>query len=245
MVGKRSRLFAIHRRALARRAPQRRHASSRGFLRYHTRIIDLRIGEHDYRIRALKDLQQFHDPDQAAQRLGISSAMWSLFGQLWPTGLQLAREIAVRDVAGKRILELGCGLALSSLILHKRDADITASDRHPLTEDFLAQNSALNGLSGVPYNHLEWAARRDLSLGGFDLIIGSDVLYERGHAALLANVVKLYAHPHAEVLIADPGRGHCGAMNTAMRADGFTSSERRFSIEDRPALSGRMMRFRR
>lgn len=214
-------------------------------MRYQTRLIDLRVGEHDYRIRALKDLQQFDDPDLAAERLGISSAMWSLFGQLWPTGLQLANEIAIRDIAGKRILEIGCGLALSSLIAHKRQADVTASDRHPLAEDFLSQNSALNGLSGVPYNHLEWDARRDRSLGGFDLIIGSDVLYERGHIALLANVVKLYAHAHAEVLIADPGRGNCGAMNTAMQADGFTSSERRFSIEDRPVLSGRMMRFQR
>ena len=103
----------------------------------------------------------------------------------------------------------------------------------------------MNGLRGVPYQHLEWDAQRDRSLGGFDLIIGSDVLYERDHIALLANVVKQYAHAHAEVLIGDPRRGNCGALNTAMRADGFTSSERRFSIEDRPVLSGRMMRFQR
>ena len=41
---------------------------------YDTHIRTLRLGDHDYRIRSLTDLQQFADPDHHAQRLGISSA---------------------------------------------------------------------------------------------------------------------------------------------------------------------------
>ncbi|MGO1070495.1 class I SAM-dependent methyltransferase [Lysobacter sp. CA199] len=214
-------------------------------LRYQTRIIDLRIGEFDYRIRALKDRQQYYDPDEEAERAGVPPAMWAIFGQLWPTGVHLASEIAKRDIHGKRILEIGCGLALSSLVLQRGGADVTATDQHPLAERFLHHNAGLNHLIKVPYVHLDWRDDLDATLGKFDIIVGSDVLYERNHATLLSNVVGLYAADAAEVLIADPGRGNCGAWTTAMLANGFTSTESRFSVEGRPVHSGRLMKLQR
>ncbi|MFI4959611.1 MAG: class I SAM-dependent methyltransferase, partial [Lysobacterales bacterium] len=108
---------------------------------YTTRELLVRLGGHDYRIRALSDLQQFADPHQLADRIGISSALWSLFGQVWPAGRVLAEAMSTHDIVGKRILELGCGLGLSSLVLQQRHADITASDHHPLAESFLRHNT--------------------------------------------------------------------------------------------------------
>ena len=85
-------------------------------------------GVADMVIRSLLDKQQFHDPLEAALRLGISSASWPLFGLLWPSGARLAERLATRPVrAGERVLEIGCGLALSSLVGHRRGADMTAS----------------------------------------------------------------------------------------------------------------------
>ena len=138
---------------------------------YLTRLLDIRIGGHDFQVRALKDLQQFSDPDGAADQAGISSALWPLFGQAWPAGRILANEMSHYDVAGKRVLEIGCGLALSSLVLQQRGADITASDHHPLAGPFLAGNAELNGLAQIPYCDLHWE-RPDGVLGLFDLIIG-------------------------------------------------------------------------
>ena len=43
-------------------------------------------GVDDLVIRSLLDRQQFADRDGAAERLGISSAAWPLFGLLWPSG---------------------------------------------------------------------------------------------------------------------------------------------------------------
>ena len=48
--------------------------------------------------------------------------------------------------AGMKILEVGCGIGLCSLVLQRRGADITASDYHPLAEEFLRFNAALNGV---------------------------------------------------------------------------------------------------
>ena len=76
---------------------------------YRTRQLAVKLGGHEYKIRALSDLQQFADPHGIAERVGISSAQWSLFGQVWPSGRVLAEAMSTFDVAGKRILEIGCG----------------------------------------------------------------------------------------------------------------------------------------
>ena len=60
------------------------------------------------------------------------------------------------DIEGKRILELGCGIGLASLVLLQRGGDVIASDIHPLAEPFLAYNAALNALPAVHYRHMRW-----------------------------------------------------------------------------------------
>lgn len=213
---------------------------------YDTHIRTLDFGGHAYRIRSLVDPQQYSDPDGAAERQGISSAQWSLFGHLWPCSRLLAETMTDYAIADRRILEVGCGLGLASLVLHGRGADITASDCHPLAEVFLAYNAALNALSAVRYRTLAWATDND-ALGRFDLIIGSDVLYERGQAELLAAFLARHAQPACEVLIADPGRGNGGSFTRALAAQGYVGSEQRGRMDDDdlPPYRGRLLRYTR
>lgn len=213
---------------------------------YETRRLEVRIGGLDYRVRALSDKQQFADPLGDSERAGISSAQWSLFGQAWPAGLALAEAMSGWPVAGKRILEVGCGLGLSSLVLQRRGADITASDHHPLAGEFLAHNAALNGLPPIAYRALQWTAN-DHQLGYFDLIIGSDVLYERGHVALLSRIVQSHARPACEVVIADPGRGYGNAFSRVLATQGYALAEVRgpFAPDEAPPHRGRLLQYRR
>jgi predicted nicotinamide N-methyase len=194
----------------------------------------------------LSDLQQFADPNQHAERVGISSAQWGLFGQVWPSGRVLAEAMSSHAIAGKRILEIGCGLGLASLVLQFRGADVVASDHHPLAEPFLAYNSALNGLPAVDYRELQWSVP-NADLGRFDLIIGSDILYERDHASLLAALVARHALPDSEVLITDPGRGNSAPFTRAMAAQGYEVIEQRgpMGANDAPPFRGRLLSYRR
>jgi predicted nicotinamide N-methyase len=213
---------------------------------YAIQIVPLRIGGSDYRIRALSDRQQFADPDGSAERAGISSASWPLFGQIWPAGVVLAEAASALPIAGRRILEFGCGLALASLVLQRRGADITASDHHPLVEDFLLQNAALNGLPQVPYRDAPWAVD-DASLGRYDVLLGADVLYERDHVALLTGFLERHAEQVAEILITDPGRGHANTLSRALALQGYAMAEERssFGAVDAPPYRGRLLRYRR
>lgn len=213
---------------------------------YRTRIIDVSLSGDDYRIRALVDRQQYADPDGLAERAGISSAQWCLFGQLWPAGRILAAAMVEFDVAGKRVLEIGCGLGLSSLVLQRRSADITASDHHPLVEQFLRGNAVRNGLPIVTYRDLPWLTA-DIALGRFDLIIGSDVLYEHRHIAQLAALLERHAHVGAEIVIADPGRGFGNPLSLALRTQDYRVDEVRCAFEDtdRAPYRGRLLHYRR
>jgi len=187
---------------------------------YQVKFETLTIGERDYTIRSLLDRQQYFDPDGAAERVNIPPAMWPIFGLVWPAGVFLAETMTSFPVQGKRILEIGCGLALASLVLHRAGADITSTDLHPLSEEFLQQNIALNDMTPLPFHFGSWEETR-LPSQRFDLIIGSDLLYEPEHPALLAGFIDRHAEDQVEVIIVDPGRGHHGRFNRAMDALGY------------------------
>lgn len=210
-----------------------------------TRNLLVHVGGHAYRLRVLSDRQQFADPDGHGERLGISSAQWSLFGQLWPSGRLLAQAMDRADIAGKRVLEIGCGIGLPSLVLQRRGAIVVASDMHPLAESFLAYNAALNELPALHYRQLRWGQPLP-TLGDFDMIIASDVLYERGHAELLSNVVRRHARPDCELVITDPGRGYSAELTRLLAAQGFGVSESRCAMDDEDtATRGRLLHYRR
>lgn len=203
-------------------------------------------GAADLHIRSLLDRQQYSDPLGEAQAAGISPACWPLFGQVWPSARKLADLMQSREIGPRRVLEIGCGLGLASLVIHRRLGDITASDCHPLAEGFLTANLALNSLPPMKYANGNWG-RDNPGLGAFDLIIGSDVLYERDHPGQLAGFIQLHAAPSCEVLIIDPNRGNRSAFNRQLAACGFTLDETPINtpLDDGSVYRGRLLRYGR
>lgn len=200
----------------------------------------------DVHARGLRDLQEFSDDNGEAEALGISSAQWSMFGVVWDSSHVLAHLMARYDVGDRRVLEVGCGLALPSLVLNQRGLDITATDVHPEAGAFLAENCALNGRPPIPFVRTGWDDHND-TLGQFDLIIGSDVLYEASHAASVADFVVRHANPTCEVIIIDGGRNHHGRFYRALAPHGFAEDEIAIRDTDYPgeSFNGRTMRYRR
>jgi len=181
------------------------------------------LGKIDIHLCTLRSKQEFKDPEGIAENLGICSASWPMFGVIWPSSLVLAHFIIDYDTDQKRILEVGCGMALSSLLLNKQYADITATDYHPEVKTFLQRNTLLNEDRDINFEQVNWSDKSD-SLGLFDLIIGSDLLYEDAHVQLLANFIESHAMPTCEALIVDPGRGRKNKLSSRMKEFGFTST---------------------
>lgn len=184
------------------------------------------FGAIDIHVRTLRDNQEFQDINGEAEKLGISSATWPIFGVVWPSGQVLSHHMLDYDIKNKRILEVGCGIGLASLVLNHRLADITATDYHPETGGFLAQNVALNKGRTIPFVRTGWADKVS-ELGMFDLIIGSDLLYEQEHADLLSQFIEKHAKPACDVVLVDPGRGNHAKFSKKMVLLGFDHSQQK------------------
>jgi ETFB lysine methyltransferase len=194
----------------------------------------------------LRDTQQFSDPHGVAEDLGVTEAIWPLFGVIWESSQILARLMETFDIENKRILEVGCGVGLTSLMLNSRIADITATDHHPEAGAYLQLNVELNEGRTIPFVRTGWE-QKDNGLGEFDLIIGSDILYQPDHALLLSAFVNRHARDKCEVIIVDPGRGNAGKFSKAMLASGFLQSDLKAAplLPDHPSYKGRIRRFAR
>ncbi len=217
---------------------------------YRVRTETLQLGGQDWHIRRLVDDQQYNDTDHRAADTGLPPAGWSHFGQVWPSSRVLALAMLTQSLSGLRVLEIGAGLALASLVMHRRGADVTVSDWHPLTEEFLRHNLALNGLGPLPYRQGNWestAATDNPALGRFDLIVGSDLLYERQQPAQLAAFIFRHATPAAVVIVVDPDRGNHRAFSRDMATLGFTLATHAADrhLEDGAAYKGRFLCFSR
>lgn len=184
----------------------------------------IEFGKIDIHICTLRDKQEFHDPDGIAKDLGICSASWPMFGVIWPSSLVLAHYIQERGVGSKRVLEVGCGMALTSLLLNKQGADITATDYHPEVQAYMLRNTLLNNNPQIAFERVNWADSSD-QLGKFDMIIGSDLLYEDEHIALLSEFILRHAHETCEVIIVDPGRGRKNKLGLQLTEAGFSYTQ--------------------
>lgn len=210
------------------------------------RYQTLEFGELDLHVRTLRNQQQFSDIDEAALRLGISSETWPLFGLIWSSGTALAQLMLERDVAGKRVLEVGCGIGLASLVLNHRQADITATDIHPEAAGFMLENTRINRDRPIPFLRSGWSDG-PTGLGLFDLIIGSDLLYERSHVLPLATFIDQHARQQCEIILVDPGRGHHANFSKRMVELGYAHSQVRTAsgATDDQLPRGRVLTYRR
>ena len=125
------------------------------------------------------------------------------WAELWPSALALARAVAGRALRGARTLELGCGLGLPSIAAALAGGRVLATDWAPDAVAMAAENAARNDVA-IETLVCSWAEPAPLlARAPWDLVLASDVLYERRNAdALLALLPRL----GREVWLADPGR---------------------------------------
>ena len=159
------------------------------------------------------------------------------FGVVWPAARALAEELARRGsaLAGRSVLELGCGLALPALVAVKLGARVTATDLHPDVPAFLARNLALNELAAhaLEYLELDWRSA-DLARR-FDYVVGSDILYEAGHPAPVARALAAHVAPGGAILLADPARAYLQGCLDELARLGFRATNEVVRVLD-PSL---------
>ena len=146
-------------------------------------------------------------PEDAAELPDDGPVEWAplvpYWSVLWRSGVALAREVAGSDLAGLRVVELGCGLGVPSLAAARAGARVLATDSEPEALELLDRNAVENGVE-VETALVDWRSPGALvARGPFDLVLAADVLYERPAVALL---LALLPRLGGETWLADPGR---------------------------------------
>jgi predicted nicotinamide N-methyase len=161
------------------------------------------------------------------------------YGAVWPAAAVLAREVAIGLAASPgtgsvplRVLELGAGLGLPSLVAASAGCEVIAVDANPDALALLTRNAARNGLR-IETICSDW---RSLRLSGelspFDLILASDVLYESYHATALAGLASQMLKTSGRMLLTDPCRWHYQEFLHALENAGFAVDVRFEDVND-------------
>ena len=195
-----------------------------------SRTVELPSGE----LRVLQPRESAELPDDGPVEWAPLVPYWSV---LWRSGVALAREVDGEALAGLRVVELGCGLALPSIAAARRGATALATDACAEALSLAERNARANGVQ-VETASFDWANAHKLAQPGapcargragphrsdhfFDLVLAADVLYERASVAPLLSLLPRLA---AAAWLADPGRPAAAAF--------LEQASRRWAVDTR------------
>ena len=138
----------------------------------------------------------------------------------WPSGIGLAGALKDDPPApGTRVIELGCGLALPSVVAARAGAQVLATDGASDAVAFAAHVMAINDVEGeVACADFSEHGEQLVARGPFDLVLAADVLYTRANVEAALRLFPRLVAPGGELRLADPNRAGAQGFFSAARA---------------------------
>jgi 2-polyprenyl-3-methyl-5-hydroxy-6-metoxy-1,4-benzoquinol methylase len=149
-------------------------------------FTEVRVAGHVVELATVENLEAHLDRDRLLGDSAYEPPYWAL---VWSGArLFLPGFLGRHDVAGSRILDVGCGLGVVSLVLAAAGAQVTALDRAGPALEFVSRSIERNQLP-VETCAMDLA---DLSSARrFDHVIAAELLYEReGFPALAEDLIE-------------------------------------------------------
>jgi predicted nicotinamide N-methyase len=202
--------------------------------RFDAVVLDVPLGRHTFRILTVRD------PDELLE--SITPETFALderlpyWAELWTSSFALAR-VCLEDepLAGRTVLELGCGVGLAGIAAARAGATVTLTDYEQDALTFACWNADANLSPGqrsrVALRHYDW--RTPDSPGVFDVLLGADIVYERRAFAPLLNLFQKALAPGGSALLAEPGRTPGRDFFAFAAQEGFLVDTRSVAVERR------------
>jgi predicted nicotinamide N-methyase len=127
------------------------------------------------------------------------------WAELWPSARILAGQVLGMSSTGSRVIELGCGSGLVACCAALAGFRVTVTDYYEDATRFARLNAWRNTGVAIRARMVDWRAI-PAKLGRFELVLASDVLYERPYGALVAGAISKLLAPGGRAIVADPGR---------------------------------------
>ena len=172
--------------------------------RFATVINDVDVGDRTFSI-----LRPRNSDDLIREEDFVKDERLPYWADIWPSSTVLATHMVGLRKSGirrnRKGLELGCGVGLVTTAAMIADYDMLATDYYTDALAFTRANAWRETRKSPEARMIDWRAFPD-EVRGFDLILASDVLYEKEYARLLPGIFKRALAPGGMVIVADPGR---------------------------------------
>jgi ETFB lysine methyltransferase len=146
------------------------------------------------------------------------------WADLWPSARILSQRVLALP-RGRRLLELGCGMGLVTVCAVLAGLEVVATDYYEDALSFARVNCWRNAGTDVTTRLIDWRDLPPRAHMQFDVVVASDVLYERWQAAHLARAFKRFLATSSLGILADPGRVAVGDFLTEARGLGLEVAE--------------------
>ncbi|MGD9899723.1 MAG: methyltransferase [Calditrichaceae bacterium] len=166
---------------------------------------EFRINDQRVVIERIRNLDEL--VDQVSDDLFNEDERLPYWAELWPSAIAISRFVAAHpDLIGdKSVLELGCGLGLSSLFIALQNpASLLLTDYEQPALEMSLRNFKLNNISLPETAILDWRQPELNRL--FEVIIASDILYEKRFFSPLIRLFGKFLEPGGRIIIAEPNR---------------------------------------
>jgi ETFB lysine methyltransferase len=172
--------------------------------RFATVVNDVDVGNRTFSI-----LRPRNSDDLIREEDFVKDERLPYWADIWPASTVLASHLvglARRDArTNRRGLELGCGVGLVTTSAMIAGYDMLATDYYTDALAFTRANAWRETGKSPDVRMIDWRTF-PTDVRGFDLILASDVLYEKEYARLLPGIFKRALAPGGMVIVADPGR---------------------------------------
>jgi predicted nicotinamide N-methyase len=160
---------------------------------YDTTIDELVINGRKFQVMLPVDINRFINPQDIFHE-------FPLWAKIWPASWVLAVYLAGMPVASTRkILEIGAGIGLVSIVAASFGHRITTTDSNPDALQFARANAIINGCPQLPIRALDWNNPQVRET--VDCIVASEVTYKKDDIQPLLRVFKSCLQPAGEVIL--------------------------------------------
>jgi predicted nicotinamide N-methyase len=191
--------------------------------RFETVVSDVEAGNKTFSI-----LRPRNSDDLIREEDFVKDERLPYWADIWPSSTILAAHLVGLAKHAQRTrrkgLELGCGVGLVTTAAMVAGYDMLATDYYTDALAFTRANAWRETGLSPDARMIDWRAFPD-EVSGYDLLLASDVLYEKEYARLLPGIFKRALAPGGMVIVADPGRigvpefmEECAEQNLVIRS---------------------------
>lgn len=186
--------------------------------KYRLEQVELPIAGESYRFFKIQNIDEVLELVlKESSRPDEHAPYWA---EIWPSALALAqflrREV---DLAGKTVLELGCGLGVVGIVAHRCGAEVLLSDLEDDALRLAELNWILNFGELPAITRLDW--RNPTLHRQFDALLAADVAYEKRLFWPLLDTFGRLLAPGGEIWLSEPNRPVAGEFFEMLKKEGF------------------------